>query len=137
MKKLVLTGISLLFALTFAFAQSTTPESKAKEKVAKLTTELTLTTEQQPSIYEIVLTHVKAKEALKADASQSPEAAIEAKKKLQMETDAKIKEQLSDEQKMVYDKMIAERDKKKDMAPASPMTPPAKPVQPTRPAQPM
>lgn len=134
MKKLFLTGISLLFALTLTFAQNANPEDKAKEKVTKLTEKLTLTDEQQTSIYDIVLEHVKAKQALKADASQSPEALAEAKSRLQETTDAQIKEKLSDEQKAAYDRIIADRPKEEAPAPATPITPP---VEPTEPAQPM
>jgi len=131
MKKLFLTGISLLFALTLTFAQDANPEDKAKEKVTKLTEKLTLTDEQQTSIYDIVLEHAKAKQALKADASQSPEALAEAKTRLQETTDAQIKEKLSDEQKTLYDRIIAERPQKETPAPTTPVTPPMQPEQPS------
>ncbi|MBD1424148.1 hypothetical protein [Sphingobacterium arenae] len=136
MKKLFLTGISLLFALTLTFAQDANPEDKAKEKVTKLTEKLTLTDEQQTSIYDIVLEHAKAKQALKADASQSPEALAEAKTRLQETTDAQIKEKLSDEQKTLYDRIIAERPQKETPAPTTPVTPPMQPEQPMEPGQP-
>ena len=129
MKKLFLTGMSLLFALTLTFAQSANPEDKAKEKVAKLTEKLTLTDEQQTSIYDIVLEHAKAKQAIKADASQSPEAIAEAKDRLQATTDAQIKEKLSDEQKATYDRLISERPKK-EVTPIAPATQPVEPQQP-------
>ncbi|RZF60309.1 hypothetical protein [Sphingobacterium corticibacterium] len=135
MKKLFLTGISLLFALTLTFAQDANPEDKAREKVAKLTEKLTLTDEQQTSVYDIVLEHAKAKQALKADASQSPEALAEAKGRLQETTDAQIKEKLSDEQKTQYDRIIAERPQEETPAPATPIVTP--PVEPAEPAQPM
>lgn len=129
MKKLFLTGISLLFALTLTFAQDKNPEDKAKEKVTKLTEKLTLTDEQQTSIYDIVLEHAKAKEALKADATQSPEAVTESKNRLQETTDAQIKDQLSDEQKPLYDKIISERPRREAPAPTTPV-PPMQPEQP-------
>lgn len=134
MKKLFLTGISLLFALTLTFAQDANPEDKAREKVTKLTEKLTLTDEQQTSIYDIVLDHAKAKQEIKADASQSPEAAAEAKARLQEATDVQIKEKLTDEQKTAYDRIVAERPKIETPAPATPVT---APVEPTEPAQPM
>ncbi len=136
MKKLILTGLSFLFALTLTFAQDANPEDKAKEKVTKLTEKLTLTDEQQTSIYDIVLEHAKAKQALKADASQSPEALAEAKTRLQETTDAQIKEKLSDEQKTLYDRIIAERPQKETPAPTTPVTPPMQPEQPMEPGQP-
>lgn len=130
MKKLFLTGISLLFALTLAFAQGADSESKAKEKVATLTEQLTLTAEQQTSIYDIVLEHLKAKQ--KIDATQSPDAQAEAKTKLQEATDTQIKEKLTDEQKTLFDKIISERPAAEKPAPTAPVTPPAEmPEQPT------
>lgn len=129
MKKLFLTGISLLFALTLTFAQDKSPEDKAKEKVTKLTEKLTLTDEQQTSIYEIVLQHAKAKQDLKADGTQSAEATTQAKNRLQETADAQIKEQLSDEQRSLYDKIISERPKKETPAPTTPV-PPMQPGQP-------
>src|SRR5690606_7947413 len=101
------TSISLLFALTLTFAQDKSPEDKAKEKVAKLTEKLTLTDEQQTSIYDIVLEHAKAKQNLKADGTQSAEAKTQAKNRLQETADAQIKDQLSDEQKSQYDQIIS------------------------------
>lgn len=136
MKKLFLTGVSLLFALTLTFAQSGNPEDKAREKVTKLTEKLTLTDEQQTSVYDIVLEHAKAKQALKADATQSPEALAEAKNRLQETTDAQIKEKLSDEQKTLYDRIIAERPREEAPAP-TPVTPPVQPEQPMEPQQPI
>ncbi|PRD48762.1 hypothetical protein [Sphingobacterium haloxyli] len=136
MKRLFLTGISLLFALTLTFAQDANPEAKAQEKVTKLTEKLTLTDEQQTSIYDIVLEHAKAKQALKADASQSPEALAEAKNRLQETTDAQIKEKLSDEQKTQYDRIVAERPREETPAPATPVTPPTQPQEPMEPQQP-
>lgn len=133
MKKIFLTGVSLLFALTLAFAQDANPENKAKEKVTKLTEKLTLTEEQQPAIYDIVLEHVKAKQALKSDPSQSPEALAEATNRLQETTDAQIKEKLSDEQKTLYDQVISERPKKESSTPATPPMQPEKPVNPQQP----
>jgi|SRR5690606_33453213 len=123
MKKIFLTGISLLFALTLTFAQDANPEQKAQEKVTKLTEKLTLTEEQQTSIYDIVLEHAKAKQAIKADGTQSDEAKAEAKTRLQEGTDAQIKEKLSDEQKALYDKMISERPKKASPVPITPIPP--------------
>lgn len=136
MKKLFLTGISLLFAASLTFAQSGNPEDKAKEKVEKLAEKLTLTEEQQTAVHDIVLEHVKAKEALKADASQSPEALKDAKTRLQETTDAQIKDKLSDDQKSLYDSVIAERPKEETMAPTTPViTPTQSDQQPTQPTE--
>src|SRR5690606_18088183 len=120
MKKLFLTGISLLFAVTLTFAQDANPEDKAKEKVTKLTEKLTLTDEQQTSIYDIGFEHAQAKPSLKADASQSQEALAEANTRLQETTDAQIKEKLSDAQKTLFDRIIAERPHKETPAPPPP-----------------
>ncbi|SRR5690606_17209879 len=117
MKKLFLTGISLLFALTLTFAQEKTPEDKAKAVVTELTEKLTLTEDQQKSIYEIVLDSKKSKAALKADATLSPEVLSESIDKLKATTDAQIAEKLSDEQKTLYEKIVSERKNKETPVP--------------------
>ncbi|MGO3194651.1 MAG: hypothetical protein ACTIKE_11595 [Sphingobacterium sp.] len=112
MKKLILTGLSFLFALTLTFAQEGTPEEKAKATVEKLTEKLTLTSEQQTAIYDVILEHKQAKAALKADGSLSADALEQQKGSLKATADAKIAEQLSDEQKPLYTKFVQERDAK-------------------------
>ncbi|MFD1768846.1 hypothetical protein [Sphingobacterium suaedae] len=114
MKKLILTGLSFLFALSLTFAQQGTPEEKAKETVATLTEKLTLTDAQQTAIYDIVLEHKKAKWALKSDTTITPDAAKEQAASLKATADAKIAEQLTEEQKPVYTKWVEERDAKKE-----------------------
>ncbi|SFS74321.1 hypothetical protein [Sphingobacterium wenxiniae] len=111
MKKLFLTGISLLFALTLTFAQEGNPEEKAKQVVTELTEKLTLTDDQQKSIYDIVLDNAKQKEALKADTTLSPEALSEAVSRLKETKKAQITEKLSDEQKALYAQIIADKKK--------------------------
>ncbi|WP_437922203.1 hypothetical protein [Sphingobacterium sp. LRF_L2] len=114
MKKLILTGLSLLFALTLTFAQEGTPETKAKEKVEKLSEKLTLTPEQQTAVYDIVLEHTKAKWALKADTTISPDVAKQQVDALTSTADAKIVEKLTEEQKPIYIQWIEERNAKKN-----------------------
>ncbi|NQD70731.1 hypothetical protein HP439_08375 [Sphingobacterium shayense] len=112
MKKLILTGLSFLFALSLTFAQEGTPEEKAKATVEKLTEKLTLTSEQQSAIYDVVLEHKQAKAALKADTTLSADAMDQQKASLKASADAKIAEQLSDEQKPLFTKFVEERDAK-------------------------
>ncbi|GHE29411.1 hypothetical protein [Sphingobacterium griseoflavum] len=126
MKKIILTGIGLLFAITMSFAQSN-PEEAAKQEVAVLTEKLTLTEDQQTSVLQIVWEGAKAKAAVKEDATLSPEVLVESLHKIQATTDAQVAEKLSDEQKPVFEKLISERPK--ETAPI-PVEIPEQPTQP-------
>lgn len=108
MKKLFLTGIGLLLAFTIAFAQRN-PEEVARQEVSVLTEKLALTEDQQKPIFLIVLEGTKAKEALKADATLSPQVLAESLSKLQATTDAQVAEKLTDEQKTLFEKFTSER----------------------------
>ncbi|MBE8721447.1 hypothetical protein [Sphingobacterium pedocola] len=124
MKKLILTGLSFLFAITLTFAQQGTAEEKAKETVTTLTEKLTLTEEQQASVYNIVLEKATAKYALKADTTLSEDAVKEQISTLTSTADAKITELLTDEQKAEFAKYVEERNAKKEEQPS-----PIQPVQ--------
>ncbi|MBE8712946.1 hypothetical protein [Sphingobacterium hungaricum] len=113
MKKLILTGLSFLFAITLTFAQQANPEQKAVEAVAELTQKLTLTETQQQAIYPIILEQTKAKHALKEDKTLSPDVLKEQLNTIWATTDAKIVEQLTDEQKPIYAEIVKERQAKK------------------------
>ncbi|EFK60012.1 hypothetical protein [Sphingobacterium spiritivorum] len=142
MKKLVLTGIGFFLALglTFAQAQQTqSPEDNAKQVVTVLTQQLTLTEEQQPTVYNATLEYAKAEQALLADNTASKEAKAEQIAKLQAQTDAKIIEVLTDEQKPLFEKIVAERAPVTipESAPAEvPATEPST-TEPVEPAQPV
>jgi len=114
MKKLILTGLSFLFALTLTFAQEANPEQKAQETVVKLTEKLTLTTEQQTAVYPIILEAKTAKAAIKANEELSEEAAKEELAKITADADTKVAAQLTDEQKALYAKYIEERNAAKE-----------------------
>lgn len=103
MKKLFLTGISLLFAVTLTFAQNANPEEVARKKSAELTQKLQLTPEQQGSIHQIILDGLQHKNTLKADQTISDDAKKETLKAGAKEKEAKIKALLTDEQKVKYD----------------------------------
>lgn len=118
MKKLILTGISLLFAVTLTMAQGN-PEEAAKQEVALLTEKLTLTEDQQTSLLQIIWESAKAKETVKEDATLSPEVLAESLHKIQATTDAQVEEKLSDEQKPLYKKLISERPKEMSPKPAA------------------
>ncbi|NQD70511.1 hypothetical protein HP439_07245 [Sphingobacterium shayense] len=134
MKKLFLTGVSLLCALTLTFAQSN-PEETAKQEVTTLTSTLTLTEDQSTEILPILVEGNKAKEALKADATLSPELLSEALNKQQATTDAQVAEKLTDDQKPLFETYVSERPKEE--ASAAPTTVP-QPVEPTQqPTEPM
>lgn len=130
MKKLFLTGLSLFCALTLTFAQSN-PEETAKVEVTTLTSTLTLTEDQSTEILPILVDGNKAKEAIKSDATLSPELLSEALNKQQATTDAQVAEKLTDEQKPLFETYVSERPKEE--APAAPATQPN--MQPIEPGQ--
>lgn len=111
MKKLFLTGISLLFAVSLTFAQQVNPEEKAKEVITQLTEKLTLTAEQQTTIFPLILEGEQAVEALKADTTIAPEVVAEQVGNIQNSVDAKVSEVLTEEQKPVFLQLISERPK--------------------------
>lgn len=108
MKKMILTGMAFLFAITMTFAQETDAEQKTKEKVAKLTEKLTLDDEQQAAIYPIVFEKNQVKLSLKADTSLSQDDVKQQIEKKASEANAKILALLSDEQKELYHKHLEE-----------------------------
>ncbi|WP_140936995.1 hypothetical protein [Sphingobacterium lumbrici] len=113
MKKLILTGLSLLFAITLTFAQQGTPEEKTTEIVTKLTEKLILSEEQQASVYNIILELTTTKYALKADTTLSEDVVKKQISILTATADEKITELLTDEQKPEFAKYIEERNAKK------------------------
>lgn len=114
MKKLILTGLSFLFAITLTFAQDFNPETKAKEKVDELTQLLTLNEDQQSAIYTIVLEKVTAKHAIKADTTLAADAAKQQMTDIKATAHQKIAEQLTDEQKVAFAKYVEEQGKKEE-----------------------
>ena len=109
MKKLILTGLSFLFAVTMLFAQEINPENKAKETVTELTEKLTLTEDQQTAVYNIVLEKVNAKIAVKADTTLSAEVVKEQIQALKATANGKINDLLTDEQKALFIKYLEEK----------------------------
>ena len=109
MKKLILTGLSFLFAVTMLFAQEINPENKAKETVTELTEKLTLTEDQQTAVYNIVLEKVNAKIAVKADTTLSAEVVKEQIQALKATANGKINDLLTDEQKTLFIKYLEEK----------------------------
>lgn len=109
MKKIILTGLSFLFAVTMLFAQEINPENKAKETVTELTEKLTLTEDQQTAVYNIVLEKVNAKIAVKADTTLSAEVVKEQIQALKATANGKINDLLTDEQKTLFIKYLEEK----------------------------
>lgn len=114
MKKLILTGLSFLFAITLTFAQDANPETKAREKVTELTQVLTLNEEQQSAIYAIVLEKVNSKHNIKADTTLAEDVAKQQMMDAQNTAHQKIAEQLTDDQKVIFAKYIEEKGNKKE-----------------------
>ncbi|MCL7989249.1 hypothetical protein M8998_14965 [Sphingobacterium sp. lm-10] len=109
MKKLFLTGISLLFAVALTFAQNVGPEEKARAKSAELTEKLQLTPEQQGPVHQIILEGVQEKHALKADQTLTEEAKKDRLKAGKKEKHEKLKALLTDEQKTQYEAWVKEQ----------------------------
>lgn len=113
MKKLFLAGISLLFAVSLAFAQDIDPEAKAREKVATLTEKLALTPDQQGPIHDAILEGLKAKSVVKADETMTEDVKKEQIKSIMNDKHEKVKALLTEEQKAEYERLITEKKKDK------------------------
>ena len=109
MKKLFLTGIGFFLAMSLTFAQQATPEENATKVVTELVTKLTLNDEQKTAVSTIVLDQEKAVAALIQDSTTTPDVKKESIAKLQGESDNKIAQLLTDEQKAAFQKYIEER----------------------------
>ena len=114
MKKLILTGLSLLFAITLSFAQNISPENNAKEKVEKLTQVLTLNEDQQTAVYNIVLAHITTEEAIKADTTLTEDVIKQQIQVAKLDALQKITQQLTDEQQIAFAKYLEENAKKEE-----------------------
>lgn len=114
MKKLILTGLSFLFAITLTIAQDVSPEAKAKQKVEKLTEVLTLNEDQQTAIYAIALEKTTAILAIKADTTLSADIAKKQLDSIKATAHQKISEQLTDDQKIAFAKYLEEKHAKKE-----------------------
>lgn len=108
MKKLFLAGIGFFLAMGLTFAQ-TTPEENATKVVTELVTKLTLNEEQKTAVSTIVLDQEKAIAAVIQDSTTKADVKKENIAKIQGESDTKIAQLLTDEQKVAYQKYVTER----------------------------
>lgn len=109
MKKLFLTGIGFLLALSLTFAQQASPEETATQVTTELTQKLSLTDEQKTAAYTITLDQAKAEAALLQDTTATKEVLTEQFTKLQADADAKVDALLTEDQKELFKKVVAER----------------------------
>ena len=109
MKKLILTGIGLCLALSLTFAQQVTPEETAAKATTELVQKLNLNDEQKTAVSSILLDQAKAEETILKDSSSTAAAKGETLNKLQTEVDSKVSQLLTEDQKTIYQKVIAER----------------------------
>jgi len=109
MKKLILTGIGFCLALSLTFAQQGTPEETATKATTELVQKLNLNDEQKTAVSTILLDQAKAEQAIAKDSSSSTEVKSEALSKLQTEVDTKVSQILTEDQKSLYQKIIATR----------------------------
>lgn len=109
MKKLILTGMGLCLALSLTFAQQATPEETAAKATTELVQKLNLNDEQKTAISSILLDQAKAEETILKDSTSTTAAKGETLNKLQTEVDGKVSQLLTEDQKTIYQKVIAER----------------------------
>lgn len=109
MKKLILTGMGLCLALSLTFAQQVTPEETAAKATTELVQKLNLNDEQKTAISSILLDQAKAEETILKDSTSTTAAKVEILNKLQTEVDGKVSQLLTEDQKTIYQKVIAER----------------------------
>ncbi|WP_333866722.1 hypothetical protein [Sphingobacterium sp.] len=121
MKKLILTGVGLCLALSLTFAQQVTPEETAAKATTELVQKLNLNDEQKTAVSTILLDQAKAEQTIVKDNASSTQAKSEALNKLQNEVDTKVNQLLTEDQKSLYQKMIAERPAKSVPAAAEPV----------------
>ncbi|MDR3011311.1 MAG: hypothetical protein LBV59_25545 [Sphingobacterium sp.] len=121
MKKLILTGIGLCLALSLTFAQQATPEETAAKATTELVQKLNLNDEQKTAVSTILLDQAKAEQSIAKDSGSSTQAKGEALNKLQNEVDTKVNQLLTEDQKSLYQKMIAERPAKSAPTKAEPI----------------
>ena len=120
MKKLILTGIGLCLALSLTFAQQATPEETAAKATTELVQKLNLNDEQKTAVSSILLDQAKAEEMILKDSSSTAAAKGETLNKLQTEVDSKVSQLLTEDQKTIYQKVIAERPAKAVPTPTEP-----------------
>lgn len=109
MKKQILTGMGLCLALSLTFAQQVTPEETAAKATTELVQKLNLNDEQKTAISSILLDQAKAEETILKDSTSTTAAKVEILNKLQTEVDGKVSQLLTEDQKTIYQKVIAER----------------------------
>ena len=120
MKKLILTGIGMCLALSLTFAQQVTPEETAAKATTELVQKLNLNDEQKTAISSILLDQAKAEETILKDSTSTTAAKGETLNKLQTEVDGKVSQLLTEDQKTIYQKVIAERPAKSVPTPTEP-----------------
>ncbi|WP_286860368.1 MULTISPECIES: hypothetical protein [Sphingobacterium] len=120
MKKLILTGIGMCLALSLTFAQQVTPEETAAKATTELVQKLNLNDEQKTAISSILLDQAKAEETILKDSTSTAAAKGETLHKLQTEVDGKVSQLLTEDQKTIYQKVVAERPAKTVPTPTEP-----------------
>ncbi|MDF2479023.1 MAG: hypothetical protein K0S24_4506 [Sphingobacterium sp.] len=109
MKKLISTGIGFFLALSLTFAQQGTAEETAAKATTELVQKLNLNDEQKTAVSSILLDQAKAEETVLKDSTATAAAKGEILNKLQAEVDSKVSQLLTEDQKNIYQKLIAER----------------------------
>lgn len=109
MKKLISTRIGFFLALSLTFAQQGTAEETAAKATIELVQKLNLNDEQKTAVSSILLDQAKAEETVLKDSTSTAAAKGEILNKLQAEVDSKVSQLLTEDQKNIYQKLIAER----------------------------
>lgn len=102
----ILTALAILFTFINLSAQQF---SNVEERLAEYKEKLNLTEEQTQAIEEILLDSKEAFQKIREENSGDRAAMINDTKELMSQTNSKIKEQLTDEQKVIFNQMIEEK----------------------------
>lgn len=112
MKKIILTGIGFCLALSLTFAQQISPEQIAANATTELVQKLNLSDEQKTAVSSILLDQTQTEVSVLKDSTSTVVVKSQILNKLQTEVDNKISKVLKEDQKVIYQEIIAQRPEK-------------------------
>lgn len=112
MKKIILTGIGFCLALSLTFAQQILPEQIAANATTELVQKLNLSDEQKIAVSSILLDQTQTEASVLKDSTSTVVVKSQILNKLQTEVDNKIIQVLKEDQKVIYQEIIAQRPEK-------------------------
>lgn len=112
MKKIILIGIGFCLTLSLTFAQQISPEQIAANATTELVQKLNLSDEQKTAVSSILLDQTKTEASALKDSTSTVVVKSQILNKLQTEVDNKISKVLKEDQKVIYQEIIAQRPEK-------------------------